>query len=791
MINREVWENPVPKAEEEPSKEPTVLDNFTKYDQQCIMLKEFVQFKDRLDLLRSANETIGNYKNISSLKINSAEEAQYASNIVHSSEKFEPFINIPNHIIPALIPKIRIYKSYILEDGQKFDLEIPLEDHIKEEDILGQNIGRSFGYGLQQFSWENTSFNEVDRNISANLILKFANMDAFTKVRKGIFAGDTSKVQDPQQYQNFRFLELLYQVPSKVNSTEAKNINDLKKLPGFKIKVAVGWMFEDAVLDELEYSGDRTLLKEAIRANNYILYLYYKGHDINISNNGTITVTVNFQSAQEALITNDSKSNVLARIDLMKKLDEKVEKFNEQVENKKETFTGKTEKDVNKDLERIEKERSELQSSSNFEIYSNFIDGLFERKFIKLFEVREKDIEKFKNFVFPVTQEQKDNQSIKIFFNTVSRLEPGFQQEKAGQIKQLLKPGATPSEDTSAEELRKLLITKQEGRIIVPYFYLGDLLDYVLEISNSSAVGEEKINLLLGSFVYERIKKNAIKNTLFFDFDEWKEENDKAVSIITSLGDIPISLEGFLAWIQEEIVSRRRSKMSLKTFLSTFLNKFLVGALTPTAFGQQFIVANPKIDMHIFNAVESGGQDPLHTSDGQVTLEQISTLDQAKKYENTENLKVIPYLYVQVFYSDVEDRYVINEAKNSRNGIYHLKVGIDRGLTKEINFSKDDMPSMAVLNYSQQGTLNPQVLRAPYNAEVKMIGNTVFKPGSMVYVDPSFTLSIPDTKSEMITTLDEIGLGGFYIVVRTNNSISPGKFSTTMACRFTNYGKRE
>ena len=133
----------------------------------------------------------------------------------------------------------------------------------------------------------------------------------------------------------------------------------------------------------------------------------------------------------------------------------------------------------------------------------------------------------------------------------------------------------------------------------------------------------------------------------------------------------------------------------------------------------------------------------------------------------------------------------VNEIINSRRGIYHIKSGLDRGIVKEVNFAKDELTAMPVAIYSQQGTVNPKLLRTPYNATVSMLGNTVFKPGAIVYVDPSFTLSIPEIKRRTSSVIEEMGLGGFYIITATKNSISTGKFTTELSLRFANYGVRK
>ena len=55
-----------------------------------------------------------------------------------------------------------------------------------------------------------------------------------------------------------------------------------------------------------------------------------------------------------------------------------------------------------------------------------------------------------------------------------------------------------------------------------------------------------------------------------------------------------------------------------------------------------------------------------------------------------------------------------------------------------------------------------------------MVGNTFFPNGSVIYVNAELGLG-----TEAANTL---GLGGYYNVVKSTNSIEPGAFNTTITC---------
>ena len=97
----------------------------------------------------------------------------------------------------------------------------------------------------------------------------------------------------------------------------------MQEIPNkFKIKVSVGWDFDDNVLNELQYDRDIDKLKASIRANNMVLYLFNKGHDLKFDKQGRVTVTINYQSAQEARINDERKANVLGNAKTLKEIEE-------------------------------------------------------------------------------------------------------------------------------------------------------------------------------------------------------------------------------------------------------------------------------------------------------------------------------------------------------------------------------------------------------------------------------------------------------------------------------------
>ena len=82
------------------------------------------------------------------------------------------------------------------------------------------------------------------------------------------------------------------------------------------------------------------------------------------------------------------------------------------------------------------------------------------------------------------------------------------------------------------------------------------------------------------------------------------------------------------------------------------------------------------------------------------------------------------------------------------------------------------MPQLRALNIenSQEGS----ALILPQDLELTMVGNTLFRNGQIIYInaDPALGNAVAS----------KLGLGGYYMVVKSSNSISMSTFETTLTC---------
>ena len=62
----------------------------------------------------------------------------------------------------------------------------------------------------------------------------------------------------------------------------------------------------------------------------------------------------------------------------------------------------------------------------------------------------------------------------------------------------------------------------------------------------------------------------------------------------------------------------------------------------------------------------------------------------------------------------------------------------------------------------------------PQDVELTMVGNTFFRNGSILYINAGFALGPEVSK--------KLGVGGYYDVVKVENTINASRFETRLTC---------
>ena len=79
------------------------------------------------------------------------------------------------------------------------------------------------------------------------------------------------------------------------------------------------------------------------------------------------------------------------------------------------------------------------------------------------------------------------------------------------------------------------------------------------------------------------------------------------------------------------------------------------------------------------------------------------------------------------------DSYVTDTAQ----GVYHHYLGSTCGLVKSINFVRFDQPYLRESRIQKEGALGAEQLRELYSANIELYGNTLYKNGNYIYINPA------------------------------------------------------
>tara|TARA_R110000851_G_scaffold95543_1_gene207541 strand:- start:3888 stop:7499 length:3612 start_codon:yes stop_codon:yes gene_type:complete len=285
------------------------------------------------------------------------------------------------------------------------------------------------------------------------------------------------------------------------------------------------------------------------------------------------------------------------------------------------------------------------------------------------------------------------------------------------------------------------------------YIRLGDLLDNILN-NLSFPKDEDYFKVILGSFFPSQLGIPGFRD------DQ-----------IVMLADIPITLEYFGQFFIKAVVSPQRDAMSLKEFLDALVLSLLNPMLREVARkeGKSAPMLN---NTTLFSGVElDEGEVITHG-----TLKSVANQrDQASMASNR-------YLVIGTREMSHQNR-LGNEEDDLDNGIYHLKIGADRGIVKSFSFSEFNLgPQYRAMQIMKSSTGDGAII-VPQNIELTCYGNQFFPNNTLIYIDADVGFGREIAK--------RLGIGGYYSIVRSVHTITAGKYETVLNCVFQSSGNKD
>jgi hypothetical protein len=138
------------------------------------------------------------------------------------------------------------------------------------------------------------------------------------------------------------------------------------------------------------------------------------------------------------------------------------------------------------------------------------------------------------------------------------------------------------------------------------------------------------------------------------------------------------------------------------------------------------------------------------------------------------------------------------EKPDAAAGVFHYLIGKPNGIVKNIQLTKTDSPGLKEVRFEQEGYDGLAQLREVYDASITCYGAPNIVPGTYIYIDPDgfapkdhkgsdvYHYYTPNKKKVIIDRmlLTRYGIGGYYMVIKTENKLEPGSFETTITAKW-------
>ena len=372
-------------------------------------------------------------------------------------------------------------------------------------------------------------------------------------------------------------------------------------------------------------------------------------------------------------------------------------------------------------------------------------------------------------------KDKKDKESIDDYVNRIGALDP--------------------ASDVTYEKNTKRV--GNERIVTVPLYYmrLGDIIEIAMR--NGNVQRRDDFRMILGSF-----------DTASAAFPGSVKRN-------VPLGEIPISLDYFGQWFFENVIATETRSLKFRKFMELLCWGLVNPLLSNLCDEDNRVRLNVQFTTHTTNVrekdrlkektdsstltkkqargVSRAGSEGMYFGDAEeveasgrpegFAPKQFFSQQQMKRMFNGSNrrsvLKDAPLDNFLIFFAkNMSKERKGDFVEDSKDGIYHLFVGADAGIAKQFNFATKNLSMMREMNIERAASTSRQanVLILPQDVDITMVGNTLFRNGSLIYVNAEMAIGT--------AAADMLQLGGYYRVYRVTNDIAPGRFQTTVNCYF-------
>ena len=357
----------------------------------------------------------------------------------------------------------------------------------------------------------------------------------------------------------------------------------------------------------------------------------------------------------------------------------------------------------------------------------------------------------------------------------------------------------------------------QSNRRVVTFIFMGDLLDlgmYYVNFMNPNYIGLNRANqqaTIAGT--------NSRLCTGKIDYHDFRER-PKSVNI----ADIPVSLDQFVMFWREHVIKPGRTSYFVGDYIKDIMNDLFFRAMGDACIGGRgapvpalsttSITTKYRQASQCFSGGDVSKCEPIPRTtrartgtrvleDGPRTQgEDLRPPDLEWKYPRITSALTLRGQPISDFFTRPLDgvssdkilhynilhgaarnliKRKVNKVEDEKDGIYHLGIGLDRGIVKNIKFEAADLKYATEARTIYDGQTGLGQLFAKFNATVDLFGCPMFRNGQYIFLDPK-TMGVD---SEVART---IGLGGYYNIFNVAGQLSPSGYVTKLRCMFNSNG---
>ena len=695
------------------------------------------------------------------LRVQSSNSSKTLTSLYSQKASAKPFLEITPVLQGLLVPKIKIQKILhrpgVIETidvpftgittEREFDGGGSLQPINYQEAIKNRTIFRGGGVGIKSisFDFDGETPATAQKWVRSTMSLKFQDFGDLVAQRDTFMTVSTNP--STKQQTKFRFLDLI------VNSTSDNLVEDgvdaffreFYKPVDYKIKIDVGWNYQDtpATRNLITSQGvDPDEFFEAIDKQNKSFLFSALDHDINIADDGTIDLNINYFGYPDALLSS-YKFNALVTQQQEKELKDELDNLRDLIKD------GKcTKSQLAKLTAAIEQRRLEITKQSSRSIQGRLV------KYGLLRSVTVTDQSQLRTF--------KQSGTFTHVPTIETSLDSGFS-ASAGQTKK--------------------------------FFFLGDLLyvlmDCLYEQNGTRVQGTENVSIILTDFEFNE----------HLPYSSGTPPSTKTVQV--NLASIPISLDFFKEWFTEEILASERYNYPLMDFILILANRLMGDILTEVCYNKEHDKTLFFRQAQMFGSKEQNDQLKLFTNRGSNFSAKYGIVNLNHPYVTSGTIPLSytgtggahdMYTFVAIY---PDSKPLTHKGKGIYSddldqGIYHFHIGAASGLMKKVSFSKTNITYLResrMMRYRGLGDFAQ--LSNVYNVSMELYGNFLFFPGMQIYVDPfgigGDEFGNPSKKlidNDVMNYAKLMGIGGYHLITSVKTTIGVEGFKTSIEARF-------